>query len=193
MLYPEPIPKGFKIISGDQYTATIHYKRTGMEAMHIFMVVWLSFWTMGCFALVSIFFLQFQGIPVDNTEPIPFIVVLGFCTAEIIVASLLIYSLFAEKIYRLDYGDLTVRTKLFSWQWQQQIPKAAIAKVIQVQDGGRGRDSFPSWGLKLQGKPSIRLIFRQPYESSQWLGQVIASWAKVEYIPAPPRRKSLWS
>lgn len=193
MQYPEPMPKGFTLLPGDRQTPSIQHKRVGMEAMHIFMVVWLSGWSLGCIALLTLFIQQSQGIPLDNTDPVPFPVVLGFWTGELTVLSLLIYSVFCEKTFHLNYSDLTIQTKLLRWQWQKVIPRGAIAQVVQVQDGGRGRDSFPSWGLQIRGDQTINLIMRQPYDISHWLGQVIASWAKVEFIAAPQRpRKSLW-
>ena len=63
-----------------------------------------------------------------------------------------------------------------------------------MRDGGQGDDSFPSWGLEVEAdtntNPNIdtdrktTLLYRQPYEKSRWLGQVVARWAEVEFVEA---------
>jgi hypothetical protein len=188
MQYSEPIPPGFTIEQTSQHTMTIHHQRSGMAAMNIFLMVWLSFWTIGCIGLLYLFILQLNGQLPENSDPVPPIIVFGFWAADIIVSYLLIYSIFCEKTFHLNYTDITIQTKLLRWQWQKIIPKTSIQQFTQIQDGGRGRDSFPSWGLKLEGKTPTMLIFRQPYEKSYWLGQVLADWAKVPFIPDTRKR-----
>ena len=188
MDYTEPVPKGFTVKPLGQHRMIIDYERTGMEAMNIFLMVWLSLWTVGCLGLL-ISYIEQQGQPISTSEPLPLLMVVFFWTADIIAAVVLINALFRKQSFHLDYADLTIHTKLWRWQRKKRIPKSSIQELIQIKDGGRGKDSFPSWGLKLQGQPSATLIFRQPYEKSEWLGQVIANWASVPFTPAPQKPK----
>lgn len=189
MYYPEPIPQGFSILWTDGSSTMIHHQRTGMVAMNIFLMVWLSMWTIACLSLLYLFIQQMQGISINNSEPVPLSIVVMFWVGEMAVTCFLIYSMFCEQTFKLTALDLTIETKLWHWRWRRIIPKESIQKVVQVQDGGRGRDSFISWGLQLKGRSPARLIFRQPYEKSEWLGQVIAAWARVEFVPVPQKTK----
>lgn len=80
------------------------------------------------------------------------------------------------------------------------MPRETVTHLIQIQDGGIGRDSFPNWGLKIKSASSNKdvaskilslvyfgrnvryrsLLFRLPYEHSLWLGIVLARWANTK-------------
>lgn len=184
MFYPEPVPPGFTLHISDRHRLVIHYRWSGMGALTAFLVVWLSGWSLGCVALLHAYLNPGPG------DPVPLAVLMSFWTAEIIVFGLLVYLHISRKTFTLDAQSLTIHTQLWRWQWQRVIHKHQIAELIQVQDGGKGRDSFPSWGLHLVGfsKARLKLVSRQPYEKSAWLGQVIAQWAGAPYLPAPPPR-----
>ena len=56
--------------------------------------------------------------------------------------------------------------------------------IVQVKDGGEGDDSFPSWGLKVEGDRETTPIFRQSYDKSHWLGRALAKSAQVDFFEA---------
>lgn len=88
-----------------------------------------------------------------------------------------------------------METSLLGIKQLKVIPKNEIKGFYQVKDGGRNKtslpysggksngkhDSFPSWGLKVLTTRLTPLIYRQPYEKSYWLGQVLADWADVPF------------
>ncbi|AFY37297.1 hypothetical protein Lepto7376_0923 [[Leptolyngbya] sp. PCC 7376] len=189
MHYPEPVPKGLSVKPLGQYRMVIDYERTGMDEMNIFLMVWLSLWTVGCLGLLVAYIEGLQGTSVNTSEPIPLVMVIFFWAADLVAAIVLINALFSKQSFHLDYADLTIHTKLWRWHRTRKIPKSNIQSVVQIKDGDRGKDSFPSWGLQLKGKSSITLIFRQPYEKSEWLGQMIADWAKLPFTPIPRKAK----
>ena len=121
----------------------------------------------------------------EDGGPIPLWFVMVFWAAEIVVAVLLAYLLFCKKTFRLDRDDLVMETAVLGFKRRKSIPKSSIRRLVQVKDGGGGEDSFPSWGLKVEGDKKATLIFRQPYEKSHWLGQVLAQWAGVEFAELP--------
>ena len=79
-----------------------------------------------------------------------------------------------------------VTTTLCGLKRTQVMRKAHVRRLVQVQDGGKGDDSFPTWGLRVE--TTIRktsLIYRQPYQQSLWLGHVLAKWAGRRFITVP--------
>lgn len=102
------------------------------------------------------------------------------------------FSLNQSASYRLDQREIRV-------VWHLTLPRRTITHLLQVKDGGEGRDSFPSWGLKIKSASDNRnwfghvvsviylgsntryrsILFRLPYEHSYWLGIVIARWASA--------------
>ena len=124
---------------------------------------------------------------VRNLRHALLVMVLIFCTIDIAMWCFLLYSMYCKQTFQIDYYNLAITTEILALKWDKTIPKDSIRRIVQVQDGGRGRDSFPSWGLKIEGRKKARLIFRQPYEKSYWLGEFVANWAKVEFVPAPQK------
>jgi hypothetical protein len=183
-MYSEPIPAGFQLTTLGRDQWLIQHQRTGMGCLNAFLMAWLSGWTMACIAMVYLYFFE---TPTNPEQTIPLGIVIIFCTADIVVWCFLIYSIFCKQTFQIDYYNLVITTEILALKWDKTIPKNSIRRVVQVQDGGRGRDSFPSWGLKIEGSKKASLIFRQPYEKSYWLGEFLANWAKVEFVLAPQK------
>jgi len=109
-------------------------------------------------------------------------VVMVFWGTDLVVAVLFTYLLFCRKSFRLDQENLVMKSDVLGFKRCKTIPKNSIQRLVQVKDGGEGKDSFPSWGLKVEGINKATLIFRQPYEKSHWLGQILSKWAGVEFV-----------
>ena len=123
----------------------------------------------------------------EGGGPVPIWFVLVFCAVEVVVVWVVVFFLFCKKSFRFDSASLTIETKVLGYRRIKVIPKDSIRKLVQIKDGGGENDSFPSWALKVEvGKDDpVTLIFRQPYDSSHWLGSVLARWADVEFDEAP--------
>lgn len=175
-----PAPDGFLMVTADGGAVVIHHRRTGMKGMLVFLCLWLAGWTAACIFLAH----AYANGKMDNGTPMPIWFVLVFWASDIFVLGLLLYLLFARKAYRLDGDGLTVEVTLLGYRRVRAVSRQDLRRIVQIQDGGRGEDSFPSWGLRAEttGKP-LTLVFRQPYEISHWLGQVLAQWAEVDFIP----------
>ncbi len=176
-----PAPVGFLMVADDSGAVVIHHRRTGMKGMLVFLSLWLVGWTVACVFLAH----AYASGKMNNDSPMPIWFVLAFWMSDLFVFGLLAYLLFARKSYRLDNDSLTVAVNLLGFRRIRTVPRQGLRRIVQVQDGGRGEDSFPSWGLRAEtsDKPLV-LVFRQPYEISHWLGQVLAQWAEVDFIPA---------
>jgi hypothetical protein len=178
----EPMPAGFTVVPGDDDAVIIHHKRTSMRAMNIFLTVWLIGWSVFCVVLVVKFL---NGASMDDGEPVSLWKMLFFFLAEIVVACWLAYSLFCKQSFRIEAASLTVNTDVLGFKRTATIPRSSIRRIVQVKDGGEDDDSFPSWGLKVEGEKEVTLIYRQPYDKSHWLGGVLAKWAQVDFVEAP--------
>ncbi|MEA5508355.1 hypothetical protein VB715_01115 [Crocosphaera sp. UHCC 0190] len=172
--FNQPIPNGFTLIASGYYEFVIKYKRTGMGCMNAFLIVCLVLWLPFCLLILPFLL---------NLRAWLFIVIplfmWGFAIGFIY---LIIYSLFCQKTFYFDDNNLTIETKILVLRWEQKVQKNFIKSVIQIQDGGEDEDSFPSWGLNVEANKQVSVIYRQPYEKSHWLGQIIAEWAKVDFI-----------
>lgn len=177
---PQPVPPGFTLAAAGPDAIVIRHRRTGMGCLNAFLLAWLAFWTVGCI------FLARQYLAPAACDPVPLWVVLFFWVFEIFAALFAVYLFFCRKFFRIDRDRLVVETRLLGLRWTRTLPRGAIRRFRQVQDGGLDEDSFPSWGLAAEAERSLTLLVRQPYDRSQWLGQTLARWAGVEYIPAPP-------
>jgi len=61
------------------------------------------------------------------------------------------------------------------------IARSEINTIKQIQDGGEGIDNFPSWCLNLVAKKEYRILSKQTYVKSEWLGKKLATYLKLPY------------
>ena len=179
----DEVPAGF-VVGRDRFGDTvIHYRRTGMIAMNIFLTVWLTGWTFGCIFLLKQYL---NGSLANDGKPMPLWFVSVFWIAEIGVAGMWLNMLFGKKSFHLSQSSLVRNTEIFGFRRSRTIARNSIKSFRQIKDGGEDEDSFPSWGLKIIADKKISLIGRQQYDKSHWLGKFLADWADVDFIEAPP-------
>ncbi|MFT5465544.1 MAG: hypothetical protein ACI8UO_000639 [Verrucomicrobiales bacterium] len=177
------VPQGFTLEPIDKESFVIHMKRTGMGCANAFLIVWLSGWTVGCVMLLRGYL---GGGQMSDGDPIPLWFLLIFLAAEVYVACLIVYLFISRKSFQIDRNSLVVATQVLGLRWGKRIRRDSIKKFVQIKDGGDGDDSFPSWGLTAVGDRKAKLIYRQPFEKSHWLGGVLAKWAGVDFVEAAP-------
>ena len=180
---PEPIPPGFTLDADGSDAIVIRHRRTGMGCMNAFLLVWLVGWTAGC---ISFFMVQPENIRWQSCGPPPPWVGVIFWSCDIFVGLIAAYLFFSRKTFRIDRHVLAVETRLLGLKWTCAIARGSIRRLVQIKDGGEGEDSFPSWGLVVEGDRKTTLLARQPHDRSRWLGDTLARWAGVEFIEAPP-------
>ena len=115
-----------------------------------------------------------------------------FCLPPIAVAAwivyLLLWKLFGLTTFEVSQQELVVSKRLLGWQRLQRIPASTISRLEQCKDGGEGRDSFPSWELKLYAQSPLTLLSREPIDKSDWLGEFLAHYYRVDFQPARKRK-----
>lgn len=183
-------PYGF-IVSETESSCSIKHFRTGMRRMNLFLGCLLIAWVCVILFIVIPIYSPFEGLTLESGA---FFIPLG------VIPLILIYCLFTKKTFYLGETSLQVETQVLFLKWNLTLPRETVAHLIQIQDGGIGRDSFPSWGLKIKSASSNKtlasrilsyihfrhnvryrsLLFRLPYEHSLWLGIVLARWAHTK-------------
>ena len=171
-------PKGYTVSSHSHSGIELQFKRSGMTALNLFLIVWVSIWTVACVFLVKGYL---NNALMDDGSVMPFWFMAVFVLADIVVGSFLAYSLFCRKVFRLNLLALEMHVQLLCFNWLKVIPRAQIDGFEQVKDGGQGKDSFPSWGLTVLGKDGFTLVHRQAPEVSKWLGQVLSILTGAPY------------
>lgn len=171
-------PHGFTVEPIDRDSCTIHHRRTDMGCMVTFIAVWVAGWSFA--SIVMLVGVLTRGKAV-NAAPVPVWALLIFWIPLIYMAGMLAYLVFCRKTFQLTRDNLTVDTRVLMCRWHREFPRDAIQRLRQVQDGGRGRDSFPSWGLQVEAAKPVTILYRLPYGHSLWLGRVLATWADVRF------------
>ena len=168
----EKVPKGFKVAREGAEGLHVEYRHTGMGCMVVFLLLWLSAWTVGCVFIVR------DALSHSFWEkPALYLFAVPFLAAEIAVAGILLWIFFGRTHFVLTPDALEVTQRLFNWSRTRVFPLDDIAGFRQVKDGGEGDDSFPSWGLCVEGSRSMKILSRQDRGKSQWLGGLLSAWS----------------
>jgi hypothetical protein len=179
----ENMPPGFRAsLTPSRDALRIVYRRHGMGCMLFFLGFWLLFWTVGGFFAVYM---------VVTRHEMSLLIWLAFwLLGEALVACFLMWYLFGRTHVVLEPQLLRVQKVLFGWQRGWSVKRDEVELIRQVQDGGTGEDSFPSWGLEVVAGKTWNILGRQAPEKSEWLGRVLAAWSGVPFRPAPGREGS---
>lgn len=184
------VPSGFRVNSPDENVCVIEYRTSGMGYMTLFLAAWLTGWSVACVLLTGKALLNKEGV-----DYLLLLFMLPFWYVLFFVGVYFVWFVWSTTQLRLGVNELVAERTLFGFRRSRVFAKGQIIKVRQVKDGGEGpEDGFPSWGLVLVGERQGKVLSRQPFEKSEWLGPVIAKWAGVEFEPeAPPKRENIKS
>lgn len=169
-------PKGFLVTASRDGYPALEYRTKGMIGIAVFFFFWLAIWTPGCVLMT-----QQAFFGKNSPEYLLMLFSLPFWAAEIGVIAYVLWLFFSVTAFTFYPDRLLVERTLYKYQRRREIPRSAIKIVRQIKDGGEGEDSFPSWGLVVEGATDLKLLSRQKIEKSAWLGPIIARWAGVEY------------
>jgi len=167
------VPKGFKVARQGDDVLHIEHRHTGMGCMVIFLLVWLSGWTVACGFLAKAVW----------DKPGMILFAMPFFAGEIFAAIILLWIFFGRTHYILTPDGLQVTRRLLTWSKTRMFPIQDIKGFKQVKDGGEGEDSFPSWGLVvvMNNAKSVKILSRQGPQKSLWLGALLGQWSGKEF------------
>ena len=186
-MQPTNYPTGFTVQDrGDRVAIT--YCSRGMGFMVAFLLFFMAIWIpVGCF-LLSPFLLNPPRLwALVLAKPLLVLCLLPIAATAGAVY-LLLWKLFGITTFEVSQQELVVSKQLLGWQRLRRIPASTISGLEQLKDGGEGRDSFPSWELKLHAQPSLTLLSREPIDKSDWLGAFLAHCYGVDFRPAQKRK-----
>ncbi|MBT3290462.1 MAG: hypothetical protein HN380_24170 [Victivallales bacterium] len=185
---PEPVPKGFTLVSEPGDAVVIEHRRTGSGkgcAMVFVFTTWLGGWLAFAVVLAAAFR---RGETAEDGTPIPSWLVIGFWLVGIAVAHYFASHIFGRRVFRLDGHQLVHEQISPLSRRRERIPRESVQALVQTEYRDEEANSISSWDLQIQTPDGyFTLLYHHQYEKSEWLGQVLAQWAEVPYVPAAPK------
>ena len=184
LIAPTNAPEGFQVTTSRDGHVVINRRRVGppwfMWTFYVFSGVWLLGW------LFTAVFLTYQALAVRKV-PLWFAVLwwVGgivvsryvFGTAWSRLSSLTSYAFLEDKLL-VENIFLTRRTR-------RNVDKRDVRIVRQVYDGGKVDDLVThSWGLLLECPAKFKILSHEEFDTSAWLGPLVAQWAGVSFESA---------
>ena len=169
------VPKGFKIVREADKVLHLEYRASGMGCIVLFLLVWLSAWTVPCVVLVTAAIALPQPIGI-----VPGLFAVPFVGGEVAVAGFLLWIFFGRTDFVLAPEGLTVTKRLFAWSKCRVFPIDEIEGFTQIRDGGR-RNSLLSWGLVVNAATPVKILSRQEPAKGLWLGGLLEKWSGKKF------------
>ncbi len=187
------VPKGFRVTREPTGSIWIDYHSGSVRGPAIFFVIWVVFTSLACVGSVYDLYSGYDSLAsfASYLAKVPWLGWLAVAVAAmfmiVLPAVVLAWFLFGQSRHGLSDEGLWVQKRLFFWQSNRFIPLQAMRSVRQVKDGGQEEDSFPTWGLRIQAEGDTNLLWRQPIEKSDWLGEVLSECYDIPFVPSDER------
>ena len=172
-------PKGFTLDHTLNGYPIIKYRSTGKIASGIFLAIWLACWTFACFGM-TIHALDTPG----EVKVGLLLFSIPFWAAEFFVVGYVIWYFGNKRIFEFTSDKLIVARTCWMYKKQREIVMNNIAKIRQIKEKSESaEEGFSSWGIVIEADKKYKILYGQKIEKSEWLGRIIADWAKKEYVP----------
>ena len=84
--------------------------------------------------------------------------------------------------YTFFENELLIENIFLTRRTRRKVDRGAVQAVRQVYDGGAVDDLVThSWALLIEGSGKLTLMAHEEFETSAWLGSIVAQWAGVSY------------
>ncbi len=173
----------------------IHHVRDGTRDLNH--AIWVTFISL---AAISGFLVWMIAAAAPNERFPAFDLCRLLAPVAVLLACWLAYSYWSRKTFRLTANRLEIDTQLFGISQRWVIPRESISLVRQVSGRIYDYETVPTWNLQLvliRGAdsepdkesswiyrlPQFRprsILWRLPYEDTEWLGGIIAKWANAD-------------
>lgn len=179
------VPAGITVVS-ETSELCVTYRSAGMGCFVVFIVVGVL--GLGIGVALAVFNRPDEIVRIVTSSWGAAVCSLAGVVAWFFWTGLLVWFLFGETEVVASAEKLHVTWRLFGLSCRRVVPRENIRGFVQIQDGGRGDDSFPSWGLKaVAGHRNVSLLYRQPFGVSDWLGSRLAGYYGVDFTRADSR------
>jgi hypothetical protein len=174
-------PEGFQVTTSRDGHLVISRRRVGppwfMWTFYVLFGLWLLGW------LFAGDFLTYQALAVRKV-PLWLAVLWWVCGIVCFryVFGVAFWRLSSVTAYMFHEDKLLVENTFLSRRTSRKVDKRDVRSVRQVYDGGRVDDLVThSWGLLLECPGKLQLLSHEEFETSAWLGSLVAQWAGVSY------------
>jgi hypothetical protein len=190
----QSIPKGFKINRDAHGDIEVEYRSTGIGGLVLFLVVAVGGLTFGCaYSAYEVYNKYGDWVSfLDAILGVPWWgwIGLGFMAFfPLAFGIILLWFVFGQTRFRLSDNGLWVQKHLFFWRSTNYLPAEAMRWVRQEKDGGRKMDddSYATWKLVMKADRVMELLWKQPIDKSDWLGQVLAEKYNIPFFSSEER------
>ncbi len=185
-----PPPKGFRIFYTPESELLLVYRPNGMRYLLIFAIICIFAWIIFCIFIATLLITSFILVQDYLISILTFIfffipLVMYFFAAKIFnQVYIILYFFLAKASFLLRFDCLVFNEKLGTFrQKKQKIRRSKIQYIQQIKTSGFKGNRFSSWGLLIKtNHQDYQLLTYQSYDKIQWLGSIIAAWAKVSYL-----------
>lgn len=176
MSNPSCIPKGILYQAVDNKPTIVFHCRPSAISI-LFLVVWLSLWTLLCLNLLQSYV---DAELMSNGEPVSLGFISLFLVAEFIAIYGLMYELFSVKTitFKGDYLTIITKVGIICWQRSYDLSRAHCIELCYDFEKSKDKD----WDLSLSIDKSRCIVGSQPYEQLAWIADTIKSWTHLKII-----------
>ncbi len=168
-------PDGFQVKTAREGQLVINHRRVGppwfMWTFYFVSGGWLLGWLLACV------FLTYQALA---ARKVPLWVAVLFWVCGIVgfryVFILLFWRLHSVTSFIFYEDQLVIENIFLTRRTSRKVDKRDVRIVRQVCENG--------WGLLLEGPANLKLLSHEEFQTSAWLGSLVAQWAGVSYEPS---------
>ena len=174
-------PEGFRVTTSGDGHLVIKRRRVGPRWF-----MWTFYGMGGCFLLGSMFFAVFLTYQALAARKVPLWVAVlwwvGCILAGRYVFGEAFWRLHSVTSYTFYEDELLIENIFLTRRTRRKVDRGTVRAVRQVYDGGNVDGSVThSWGLLVETPGQLPLLADEEFETSAWLGPIVAQWAGVGY------------
>jgi len=177
----DPPPRGVEVGEADDGVTTVEFRLTSDRwSVPACALLLLSF----LFVLILSLILRSRSPALYQQSSAFYVLQYGNYLVLIVLMPLSIWYQLNKTTVRFGAEELEFT---FRWCWSSKrviVPRSQIRRVVQWQSDGGPVRFLAKWSLRLEGKETVLVTGGDGYESSYWLGNQIAQWARVPYESA---------
>ena len=174
-------PAGFRVTTPLDNLLVIERRRIGprwfMRTFYALFTVWLLGW------ILTGIFLSYQATAASK---VPLWLAALWWISGIIgfryVFGYALWRLRSVTSYTFSEDELLVENTFLTRRTRRKVARREVRAVRQVYDGGQVDGLVThSWGLVVEAPDKLALFAHEGFETSAWLGPIVARWAQVTY------------
>ncbi len=174
-------PEGFQMKTSRDGQVVINRRRAGKPWFMWTFYLLFGGWLLGWFLVGA--FLTYQGVV---GQQVPLWLAIAWWAAGLVIFRYVFgvawWRLSSVTAYTFHDDKLLVENFFLTRRTSRKVDRRDVRGVRQVYDGGKTDELVThSWGLLLECPGKLMLLSHEEFETSAWLGSIVARWAGVSY------------